>query len=87
MKKLTVTTKRQATLPVEVCEEMGIRPGDKIALERRTVAGETVWILRAAGRDWSWFGGARRWAKGRSHRWEAIEESIGQALAGSRARP
>ena len=81
MKAIKVTAKRQATLPVEVCEELGIRPGDKVALERRTIDGEPVWILRARGRDWSWFGAARHHAEGKSHRWEDIERSIGRAMA------
>ena len=81
MKSITVTAKRQATLPVELCEDLGIEPGDKIALERRTVDGEAVWVLRAPGRDWSWFGGAKRYAEGKTHRWDSIEKSVGKAMA------
>ena len=81
MKTITVTAKRQATLPVEVCQDLGIEPGDKVGLERRTVDGEAVWVLRAPGRDWSWFGGAKRYAVGKSHQWKAIEMSIGKAMA------
>ena len=87
MKSITVTAKRQATLPVELCEELGIEPGDKLELERRRLGGETVWILRARGRDWSWLGGARRYAEGKSHRWEDIERAIGEAVARGDRRP
>ena len=86
MKRIAITSKRQATLPAEVCEELGVRPGDKVALERRTVDGEIVWVLRAPGRDWSWFGGARSYAEGKDHRWEAIERSIGKAMADDDSR-
>jgi AbrB family looped-hinge helix DNA binding protein len=87
MKAITVTAKRQATLPVEVCADLGIKPGDKLELERRTLEGEVVWVLKAPGRDWSWLGAARRYAEGKSHRWESIEESIGKGMANDAARP
>ncbi|HVR29970.1 MAG TPA: AbrB/MazE/SpoVT family DNA-binding domain-containing protein [Thermoanaerobaculia bacterium] len=87
MKRLTVTAKRQATLPVEVCEDLGIKAGDKIELDRRTIEGESVWVLRAPGRDWSWFAAAKRYARGKSHRWDVIERSIGEAMADDGPRP
>lgn len=87
MKTITITAKRQATLPVEVCEDLGIKPGDKIILERRSIDGDTVWVLKAPGRDWSWLGGARRYATGKSHRWDAVEKSIGEAMASDETRP
>lgn len=87
MKTITITSKRQATLPVEVCADLGIGPGAKVELERRRVDGETVWVLRAPGRDWSWLGGARRYAKGKSHRWDSIEKSIAEAMADDDTRP
>lgn len=82
-----MTAKRQATLPAEVCEELGLEPGDKVGLERRVVDGEAVWILRAPGQDWSWFGAARSYAKGKSHRWSAIERGIAEAMADDNPRP
>jgi bifunctional DNA-binding transcriptional regulator/antitoxin component of YhaV-PrlF toxin-antitoxin module len=87
MRTITITAKRQATLPVEVCEDLGLTPGDKVGLERRTVDGEAVWVLRAPGRDWSWFGAAGRWARGKSHRWADLERSIGEAMADDDPRP
>jgi len=87
VKTITVTAKRQATLPAEVCEDLGIKPGDKVQLEKRTVDGEPVWLLRAPGRDWSWFGGADRYARGKNHRWEAVEKSIGEAMGDDDSRP
>jgi AbrB family looped-hinge helix DNA binding protein len=84
MKRITITSKRQATLPAELCEDLGVGPGDKIDLERRNVQGETVWILRAKKPDWSWLGAAEKYAKGRSKDWEEIERSIAKGLAGGR---
>jgi bifunctional DNA-binding transcriptional regulator/antitoxin component of YhaV-PrlF toxin-antitoxin module len=86
VKSIRVTAKRQATLPVELCEELGIQPGDELELERRRLRGETVWILRTRGRDWSWLGAARRYAEGKTHRWEDIEKAIGKAMAGGDRR-
>ncbi len=74
-----MTAKRQATLPVDLCREMGVRPGDKLLLDRKVIGGETVWVIRTGQPDWSWFGAARTHAQGRSHRWSDIERSIERA--------
>lgn len=80
MRTMTLTAKRQATLPAELCEELGVAPGDKIILERREEDGETLWVLRGKKRiDWSWIGAAHKYANGKSHRWEDVERSIADA--------
>lgn len=76
MASLTVTAKRQATLPAALCDELGIKPGDKIKAERRVVKGETVWVLRSRKPDWSWFGSARKYGTGKSHQWKNVQRSI-----------
>ena len=76
MASLKVTAKRQATLPAALCDELGVKPGDRIEAERRMVNGQTVWVLRGSKPDWSWFGAARKYAKGRSHRWDDVRRSI-----------
>jgi bifunctional DNA-binding transcriptional regulator/antitoxin component of YhaV-PrlF toxin-antitoxin module len=86
MASLKVTTKRQATLPVSLCDEMGVRPGDRIEAERRVVGGKTVWVLRGSKPDWSWFGAARKYAKGKSHRWKDVRRSIDRGWS-DRDRP
>lgn len=78
MASLSVTAKRQATLPAALCEELGIGPGDKLQAERRIVDGEAVWVLRGRKPDWSWFGAARKYGRRVSHRWKDIERSIEQ---------
>lgn len=84
MGKLTITAKRQATLPKELCEELGIEPGDRLGVERRVIDGEAVWLLRPGAPDWSWFGAARRHVRGRSHRWSVVRASIERGWAGDR---
>ena len=82
MRAMTITSKRQATLPFELCEELGIGPGHRILVERRVVDGEAMWVLRGAKPDWSWFGAARRYAKGKSHRWVDVKRSLARGWAG-----
>ena len=76
MASLKVTTKRQATLPVALCDELGIEPGDHIVAERRVIDGETVWVLRGSKLDWSWFAAAKKYGRGKSHRWGDVRRSI-----------
>jgi bifunctional DNA-binding transcriptional regulator/antitoxin component of YhaV-PrlF toxin-antitoxin module len=58
MAAIRLTTKRQATLPRAVCDELNVHPGDEILLERRVFAGETLWTMRPRKIDWSWIGAA-----------------------------
>ncbi|CAN5389343.1 hypothetical protein BH24GEM3_BH24GEM3_02340 [soil metagenome] len=81
-RKLTITAKRQATLPAALCEELGVGPGDTLTLERREIDGEPVWVLRAPKPDWSWAGSLRAYAEGKSHDWDDIERSIEKGWAG-----
>ena len=82
MRTLKITSKRQATLPAALCEELGLRPGGKVDLDRRVVDGETVWVLRSRQVDWSWFGAARRYAKGKQHRWALVRRGIERGWTG-----
>lgn len=84
MKTVKLTSKRRATLPAELCDELGVGPGNELALERRSIDGESVWVLRARRPDWSWLGAARKYAHGKAHDWEAVEESIERGMAGDR---
>lgn len=86
MRTMTITSKRQATLPVSLCQELGLRPGGKVDLDRRVVDGETVWVLRGRRLDWSWFGAARRYGEGKRHGWAGVRRSIERGWAGH-ARP
>jgi bifunctional DNA-binding transcriptional regulator/antitoxin component of YhaV-PrlF toxin-antitoxin module len=83
---ITLTSKRQATFPKEVCEELGLRPGDRILLQKRLVDGEMMWVLRRKGIDWSFLGSARPRKKVVSHDMDAIRESIARGWGGRRRR-
>ncbi len=79
---MTITAKRQATLPAALCKELGLGPGSQVVLQRRVIDGETVWVLRNRKPDWSWIGAGRRWARGKSHRWADVKRSIARGWAG-----
>jgi len=82
MRTVAITAKRQATLPAALCEDLGVGPGERIILERRVIDGETVWVLRSSKPDWSWVGAARRYGRGKSHRWRDVRRSIARGWAG-----
>jgi bifunctional DNA-binding transcriptional regulator/antitoxin component of YhaV-PrlF toxin-antitoxin module len=46
MALITLTSKRQATFPVRLCEELNLSPGDLIEVEAAELSGERVWVLR-----------------------------------------
>lgn len=75
MPTITLTAKRQATLPKEVCEELHVEPGDRLIVERQVIDGESVWVLRPGKVDWSWMGSVPV-PKGASHDMNDIRESI-----------
>jgi hypothetical protein len=77
MAAIKLTAKRQATLPRSLCEDLDVHPGDEIALERRVLDGETIWIMRPRKVDWSWFGAASVPANA-THDMQAIRASIAQ---------
>lgn len=86
MHVVTITAKRQATLPVALCKDLGLAPGTKVVVKRLLVGRETVWVLDAPGPDWSWVGSLRRYARGKSHRLRDIRGSISRGWAsGDRA--
>jgi len=84
MTTMTITSKRQATLPRELCEELGVHAGDHLDVERAVVDGHAVWVLRPRHLDWSWIGSAKP-AAGISHDMDAIRASIGRGVAERRA--
>lgn len=75
---IRLTSKRQATFPVEVCEALGLEPGDEIELIPVTREGERCWHLRPKKLpDRSWLGSLQKYgAKVKEHSMAAIRESI-----------
>ena len=46
MTTIKITAKRQATFPSEVCDALGVKPGERIALHEQHQKGERVGVLQ-----------------------------------------
>ena len=80
MASLRLTSKRQATFPRALCEELRLKPGDTVTVEPRVVDDERVWVLRREEPDVpAWFGCLERYARGKSHSMNAIRKSMAEA--------
>lgn len=79
MASVKITTKRQATLPKGLCDEMGLTPGDSLRVERRVVDGESLWVLLPKRNPWSWAGRAKKYGMDKSHDLAEIGHSVGRA--------
>jgi len=76
-----LTSKRQATFPVQLCQELGVTAGDDLILERKKIDNEIAWLLRSGKKiESKWFGGLRKYAAGKDHDMEAIRSSIGKTI-------
>lgn len=77
MLKIKLSSKRQATFPKQVCESLGIEPGDEVLLDRRAENDREVWLLRPAKEaDRPWLGSLRSYAVDKSHDMDDIRASI-----------
>lgn len=75
---IRLTSKRQATFPAEVCEGLGIEPGDELELIPRVEDGERFWLLqKREPKKRPWSGRLKRYAANADdHSMEAVRESI-----------
>jgi len=79
VKTLKLTSKRQATFPVALCEELGVCPGDELKLERQILNGEATWVIQAKEKPGTpWFGALRDYATDKPHDMKSIRTTIGQ---------
>ncbi len=80
MQTIKLTSKRQATFPVEVCKDLGVGPGDEIFLERAIVGGERSWIMRTRQPDTGWYASLQKYTSGKSHEMDEMRNSIGKGI-------
>ncbi|MCK5805622.1 MAG: AbrB/MazE/SpoVT family DNA-binding domain-containing protein [Lentisphaeria bacterium] len=80
---IKLTAKRQATFPAALCQDLDLRPGDRLVLEHREIDGAPAWIMRPAfgDRNSPWFGALRSFASGKSHAMDEIRRSTGKKTA------
>ncbi len=78
-----LTSKRQATFPVQLCRDLGVAAGDDLILERKKIGGEIAWLLKPSKKiESKWFGALRKYAVGKDHDIESIRSSIGKNIGG-----
>ena len=79
---IKLTAKRQLTFSKELCEEMHLKPGDTIQLDKCHVNGAVVFCMIPKREDnrHEWVGSLKTYTKGKSHNMEDIRRSIGNAI-------
>jgi bifunctional DNA-binding transcriptional regulator/antitoxin component of YhaV-PrlF toxin-antitoxin module len=76
-----ITSKRQATLPRQLCDEMRLSPGDSIEVEPIVHNGERMWVMRPIhDPDLSFFGCLRGHAKKTPVDMDRIRDDIVKAM-------
>jgi len=81
MQSIRLTSKRQATFPVQLCQELGIKPGDDLILERKNIKGDIAWTLKPKKSvESKWFAVLKKYAKNKDHNLESIRITIGKAI-------
>lgn len=77
MLKVKLSSKRQATFPRDVCDALGLQPGDEIMLEARKDDDVESWTLRPAkARSRPWLHRLKSYAPDKDHSMESIRASI-----------
>ena len=78
---ITLTSKRQATFPAKLCDEMGIGPGAKLVVSRHVIDGSPAWVIQnPADVDMPWLGSLKEFAADKSDDMGTIRESIGRGM-------
>ena len=88
MSRIKITAKRQATLPSDLCDDLGVGPGDELEVVQRVEGGHRLWILKPVGRPARpWLGRLQRFAESRKidHSMDVVRESIGRGISTERS--
>ena len=84
MSTLTVTTKGQITLRKELLEHLGVRPGEKISVEKLPGGRIEVKAVRPTGRISEAFGFLKAKRRGRALSIDEMNEIVARGWAGKR---
>ncbi len=77
MTTIKITAKRQTVLPIALCDEMHVGPGDRLVVEAIDVGDRRVWALTPVReQQLPGFGALRKYARGKRHEWAVIAERI-----------
>jgi len=79
IRTITLTSKRQTTLPAKLCRELGVRPGDKLSLKTCMIEGEPAWVIQnPKSVEMPWLGSLSEFADKKSDEMDDIRRSIGK---------
>ncbi len=84
MSMIKLTSKRQATFPVEVCKQLGVGPGDSLRVEAVGEGSERQWILKPAKQKRpAWLGSLKQYAANAPKPWtrQLHGEATAKAMA------
>ena len=84
MSTMTVTAKGQVTLRKDLLEHLGVRPGEKIAVEKLPDGKIEVRAVKPTGKISDLFGSLKDKRKGKSLSIEEMNEVIARGWAGKR---
>ena len=84
MSTLTVTAKGQITLRKELLEHLGVRPGEKISVEKLPGGRIEVKAVRPTGRISEAFGFLKAKRRGRALSIDEMNEIVARGWAGKR---
>jgi bifunctional DNA-binding transcriptional regulator/antitoxin component of YhaV-PrlF toxin-antitoxin module len=80
-----LTSKRQATFPVQLCRELGVSAGDDLILERKIIDNSIAWVLKPKKTiELKWFASLKQYGVHKEHDMESIRASIGKAIGNSK---
>lgn len=84
MATIKLTSKRQATLPVEVCRDLGVTSGDSLELLPLQHKNQMVWALKPVAKFKSpWIGSLSKYTGKTKRSWSREEQGdlTGRAIA------
>ena len=80
MTTIKISSNRRVTLPKKLCDEMRVRPGDSLVVERQLIGKENVWVFHPVPRGslskLAWVGSLKRYAVGKSHDMASIRRTF-----------
>lgn len=81
--RIKMTTKRQATFPKRLCEEMRLEPGHAIQVKPAMLDGQRVWVLSPSLEPpaMSWVGALRRYSGAETPSMTTVRTRIKEAMA------
>ena len=86
MVTIKLTSKRQATFPKQLCEDLDLNPGDEIEIEQVRRNNQKVWVIKKKAPDLSWVGCFKGYANKKDNSWESIQKSIEVGWAGDKRK-